>query len=33
MTILSISMTLEKDIYDYQKKALHMASEKVHIMN
>jgi hypothetical protein len=31
--ILSVSITLEKNIYEGQKKALHMASEKVRIMN
>ncbi len=33
MEIISISMTLQKDIYEGQKKALHMASEKVRVMN
>lgn len=33
MGIISISMTLQKNIYEGQKKALHMASEKVRVMN
>lgn len=33
MTIVSLAMTLEKSIYQAQTKALHMASEKVEIMN
>lgn len=33
MEIISISMTLQKNIYEGQKKALHMASEKVRVMN
>lgn len=33
MTIVSVSMTLEKAIYEGQTKALHMASEKVQVMN
>ncbi len=33
MEIISVSMTLQKNIYEGQKKALHMASEKVRVMN
>lgn len=33
MGIISISMTLEKNIYEGRTKAFHMASEKVRIMN
>lgn len=33
MTILSVSMTLEENIYEGQKKALHVASERIRIMN
>ncbi len=33
LTIISISLTLEKYLYDIRKKALHMASEKVMVMN
>lgn len=33
MTIVSVSMTLEKAIYQGMTKALHMASEKVQVMN
>lgn len=33
MTIISVSLTLRKDIYEGQTKALHMASEKVRVMN
>lgn len=33
MTILSVSMTLQKGTYQGQTKALHMASEKVQVMN
>ncbi|MEF3279830.1 MAG: prepilin-type N-terminal cleavage/methylation domain-containing protein [Elusimicrobiota bacterium] len=33
MEILSVSITLEKDLFSAKKKALHMASEKVRIMN
>jgi len=33
MTIISVSFTLEKYLYEMQYKALHMASEKVRIMN
>jgi len=33
LAIVSISMTLEKDLFSGMKKALHMASEKVMIMN
>lgn len=33
MGIISVSMTLQKNIYEGQKKALHMASEKVRVMN
>lgn len=33
LSIISVSMTLEEQIYQGQKKALHMASEKVQVMN
>ncbi len=33
MTIISVSITLEKAIFEGRTKALHMASEKVRIMN
>lgn len=33
MGIISVSITLEQTIYEGRKKALHMASEKVMIMN
>ena len=33
MTIISVSMTLETLIYQGQQKALHMASEKVQVMD
>lgn len=33
MTILSVSMTLQKQIYGGAFKALHMASERVRVMN
>ena len=33
MSILSVSMTLQESIYQGGKKALHMASEKVQVMN
>lgn len=33
LTIVSIALTLEKDLYDIRRKALHMASEKVMVMN
>lgn len=33
LTIVSVSMTLEKSTYDGKKKALQMASEKVRVMN
>lgn len=33
MTILSVSLTLQKNIYEGRTKALHMASEKVRVMN
>ncbi|MFA7008378.1 MAG: prepilin-type N-terminal cleavage/methylation domain-containing protein [Elusimicrobiales bacterium] len=33
MGILSVSLTLKKNIYEGRTKALHMASEKVRIMN
>jgi len=33
LSIISVSMTLEKSIYEKGKKALHMASEKVMVMN
>ncbi len=33
MSMLSVSITLRKSIYQGRTKALHMASEKVHIMN
>ena len=33
LSIISVSFTLEKTIYQGQKKAVHMASEKVQVMN
>jgi len=33
LTIVSVATTLEKTIYEGRKKALHMASEKVRVMN
>lgn len=33
LTILSVSMTLQEAIYQGRSKALHMASEKVQVMN
>ncbi|HAT72597.1 MAG TPA: hypothetical protein DCS63_07260 [Elusimicrobia bacterium] len=33
MGIISVSLTMEKNIFEGRKKALHMASEKVRIMN
>lgn len=33
LTIISVSLTLEKGIYEAKSKALHMASEKVMVMN
>ena len=33
MTIVSVSLTLQKHIYGDQFKALHMASERVRVMN
>lgn len=33
MTIISVSMTLQTSIYQGRVKALHMASEKVQVMN
>lgn len=33
MSMISISLTLQKNIYEGKTKALHMASEKVHVMN
>lgn len=33
MGIISVSLTLEKKIYEGRSKALHMASEKVRVMN
>jgi prepilin-type N-terminal cleavage/methylation domain-containing protein len=33
MSIISVSLTLQKGIYEGRTKALHMASEKVRIMN
>jgi prepilin-type N-terminal cleavage/methylation domain-containing protein len=33
LTIVSVSMTLSEAIYQGQRKALHMASEKVQVMN
>jgi hypothetical protein len=33
LTIISVSITLEKSIYEGKTKALHMASEKVRVMN
>lgn len=33
MNIVSVSLTLERDLYDLRRKALHMASEKIMVMN
>jgi prepilin-type N-terminal cleavage/methylation domain-containing protein len=33
LTIVSVAFTLEKELYELQRKSLHMASEKVRIMN
>lgn len=33
MSIISVSLTLEKDLFSGRKKALHMASEKIMLMN
>ncbi len=33
MGMISVSITLKKDIYEGRSKALHMASEKVRVMN
>jgi prepilin-type N-terminal cleavage/methylation domain-containing protein len=33
MTIISVALTLEKTVYQGQIKALHMASEKIQVMN
>ncbi|MEK6542822.1 MAG: hypothetical protein AABZ44_00075, partial [Elusimicrobiota bacterium] len=33
MTIVSVSMTLEKTLFDGRVKTLHMTSEKVMVMN
>jgi hypothetical protein len=33
MSILSMSMTLEESIYEGRKKALHVASERIRIMD
>jgi len=33
MTLVSVSLTLEQGIYQGQTKALHMASEKIQVMN
>ncbi|MEI7528329.1 MAG: prepilin-type N-terminal cleavage/methylation domain-containing protein [Elusimicrobiota bacterium] len=33
MSIISVSITLQKSIYEGRTKALHMASEKVRVMN
>lgn len=33
LTIVSVSLTLEQQIYEAKTKALHMASEKVRVMN
>lgn len=33
MSMISVSLTLQKNIYEGRTKALHMASEKVHVMN
>ena len=33
MTIVSVSLTLQEQIYNGQLKAMHMASEKVRVMN
>ncbi|MCX7941048.1 MAG: hypothetical protein N2555_04695, partial [Endomicrobia bacterium] len=33
MNIVSIALTLERDLYEIRRKALHMASEKIMVMN
>ena len=33
LSIVSVAITLEKEVYELKKKALHMASEKVMVMN
>lgn len=33
LSVISVSVTLERSIYQGQRKALHMASEKVRVMN
>jgi prepilin-type N-terminal cleavage/methylation domain-containing protein len=33
LNIISVAITLEKELYELKKKALHMASEKVMVMN
>lgn len=33
MTIVSVAFTLEKNLYQGRKKALHMASERIQVMN
>ncbi len=33
LSILSVSMTLQENIYQGRTKALHMASEQVQVMN
>ncbi|HNW44971.1 MAG TPA: prepilin-type N-terminal cleavage/methylation domain-containing protein [Elusimicrobiales bacterium] len=33
MSMISVAITLQKNIYEGKTKALHMASEKVHVMN
>jgi prepilin-type N-terminal cleavage/methylation domain-containing protein len=33
LNIISVAITLEKEVYELKKKALHMASEKVMVMN
>jgi hypothetical protein len=33
MTIVSVSLTLEKAIYEGKTKALHVATERVRVMN
>lgn len=33
MNIVSVAITLEKELYEIRRKALHMASEKIMVMN
>jgi len=33
MSIVSVSLTLERDLYEGRRKALHVASERVRVMN